>query len=45
MADNRINGLRLEIDIVDSEFVVEPFYLLLDEGLWNPGTGLDFPLD
>jgi hypothetical protein len=35
-----INALELEVDIVDSEIVVEPIDLLVDELLRYPGIAL-----
>lgn len=40
VAGNGIDGLELEVYIIDSKRAVEPFYLFVDKLLWYPGIAL-----
>ena len=45
MADNGVDALQLEVDIVNPELVVEPTYLFVNQRNWNPSTFLKLCLD
>jgi hypothetical protein len=45
MADNGIDILQLEVDIVDSELVVKPIYLFINQRTRDPGSFLELSLN